>query len=304
MIELLHRNNLDMIAYTDCVSMQSVSLLYAQPWYLDAVTDSNWYAVVSAAPNGGYAWVLPFFSFRKWAGIGASVAANPLLVQQCGPWGHFSDDDIFSAFVLIRDTFGTGSIALSQEVLLSRHLYDSLIANSFSVSFRINQQIVFSDSTASVFDGLNKTRKKHWRRGSAIFFNSFSSSSACLDAFLKCKGLSSLGLKNKHVRLLQALISSLDCRGLLHKHYYTINGMPQLCLLLAEYGDGIVSLLGGPVNDGASLFLQDVAIVAELELLLLSGKSVFDFEGSNIPGVAAYNATFGAVSFPYIQISW
>lgn len=304
MIELLHRNSLDMIAYTDCVSMQSVSLLYAQPWYLDAVTDSNWYAVVGNSTNSGYSWVLPFFTFRKWAGIGASVAANPLLVQQCGPWGQFSDEDIVSALLLIRSTFNTGSIALSQEVVLSSSLYDSLLAKSFSVSFRINQQIVFPNDTSPVFDGLNKTRKKHWRRGSAISFNSSSDSAACLDAFLKSKGLNSLGLKSKHVRLLHAIITSLNERGLLHTHYYTINGISQLCLLLAEYGNGVISLLGGPVNEGASLFLQDVAIVTELELLLLSGKSVFDFEGSNIPGVAAYNATFGAVSFPYIQISW
>jgi hypothetical protein len=298
-MKLLHCSDIDITKYTACVSGQAVSLLYAQPWYLDAVTNRNWWCVI----EDNYQWVLPFGSFRKWAGLGSAVAANPLLVQQSGPWGVYTLADVDAAMSLIASRFSHGQISLSQSFYESFGSKFSLPLR-FKISLRVNQQVFLPSDSSAVVSCLNDTRRKHFRRGSKVNFTISLNAHDCANSFLRLKGLKALGLKAKHVPVIKELVSVLSSHNLLSTHFYWVDDAPQLCLLLADWGEGVISLLGGPVNNGASLYLQDVAILAEMKRLVVAGKTVFDFEGSNLPGVAAYNRSFGAVSFAYPQISW
>jgi len=302
-MKLLHSSDIDRKKYTDCVQGQSVHLLYAQPWYLDAVTKNNWWAVVGLSTDGRYKFVLPFHRFRKWKGFGPSVDANPLLVQQCGPWGQFDTEELVAAIKLIKRNSSYGYLGLSQEVSNQIFPIYEQIAG-LAIRSRVNQQVIMPVDNESLLNSFITTRKKHLRRGRKVEIEQSENANECVSEFLKFKGLDSIGLKPNHVPLIQNLMTELSKRGLAHTHHYKVDGVSQLCLVLAQWGEGVISLLGGPVNDGASMFLQDVALFSEMEILINRGGKVFDFEGSNLDGVQKYNSSFGAQIFEYPMICW
>jgi hypothetical protein len=86
-LKYYHHRSIDKIRWDQCISRSKNGLIYALSWYLDAVTEEKWDALIS----DDFEWVMPL-PLKKKAGI--TYLPTPAFVQQLGIFGPgpFSTD--------------------------------------------------------------------------------------------------------------------------------------------------------------------------------------------------------------------
>lgn len=282
-LQLLPSDKIDKKKWDECLNNSSGPLIYASSAYLDHMAD-NWDGIVAE----DYAFIMPIPWRRKF---GVRYCYKVPFIQQLGVFGKkVEDDDMKSCVELMFKSFKYGDYSFNY-----RNKFDSgnrrsnymlsLASNYRSTSFFYSENLKANLSKAAknlleyqpgnVDDAINLFRELYTDRIPGITTHDY-------DRFYRlCK------LKESQNNLIVRKISS----G---------NNILSLVLLMKDKFR-LYNLIPCTTQNGrnarAGHFLYD-SLIKEYSQTGL----IFDFEGSDIPGVKHFYKSFGAIEQPYTQI--
>lgn len=281
-MKIIHLQNkeIDRSQWDNCIAMSQNQLSYAFSWYLDVVSP-NWEALVSA----DFLYVMPLPVKCKF---GIRYIVQPILCQQLGVFStHKISEEIVAAFIK-KIPYHSYAFNLNEK---NAHPNFSRLPN-----FILNLNQSYSD----IYSSYSKNTCRNIERASKLN--------------LKVKiDLSVLDFyefyyhdEREHKPVNKLLVKQLIEKGVeknLIKIYGIYSAENQLisavCMLISA--DRISYLLPISNEEGkassAMFLLIDKIIKTEAEKDLL-----FDFEGSQIEGIARFNKGFGAKNQPYYTI--
>lgn len=281
-IRYLQHHQIDADRWDKAIDTAENGLIYAYSWYLDVVTDKNWDALVLE----DYSLIMPLPHNRKLFRL--FQVYQPILSQQLGVFGNNISEATYFAFLEhIPSKFRLINMQVSH--LLSAHKsrtnltlplskpYDELMKN-FSSSLRKNlrkcKEYRFSET-----DDVSQLIQFYAEQLEAkVHFGA--------QNYLKAKCLFEQVLeKNKgHIYEVKLGTALVACGMFLHSNQRIIN----------VFG----ASSSKPDHRNGMAFMM-----AEVMHLHAGSNVVFDFEGSDIPGVKKFFESFGAKNQPYSSYS-
>lgn len=287
-IQFLTRMQINIAKWDNCIDKASNGLIYSFSFYLDALCD-NWDAFVF----GDYEAVMPL-PWRKKIGIKYLYA--PPFVQQLGITGNHGIINNVELFQKIKKLFLYGDIFFNYSHSLSAptpikktnfiinlnqpynelalHYSNVLKKNlktasrtEFTISTNISHQIIIE-----IFQ--NKYQKRIHNVNKADFRNF---SNLC-DLLLSQNMLETRTIENKEKEILATVLLLKDKKRI----YNIINS---------------ITAVGRKVMANHVLFNKILKEFSETNIL-------FDFEGSDLPGVKEFYEYFGPVNQPYFHFHY
>ena len=282
-LQLLPSHKIDKQKWDDCLKESSNPFIYASSVYLDYMAD-NWDGII----GDDYNIIMPV-PWRKKFGI--QYTYHVPFVQQLGVFGkEFKQDDINNCIRLMLQNFKYGDYSLNFMNSLksgkqSNNYMLSLASNYRSTSFFYSDKLK-ADLTKAASNSLEYI-KATADEVINLFQQLYTEKIPSLDAgsYTKLRDLSAI--KDKESNLITRKIvvgNKVVAAGLLLKDKFRIYN-----LISCTTPEGRVMHAGH--------FLYD-SLIKEFSQTGL----IFDFEGSDIPGVEHFFKSFGAINQPYTKI--
>jgi len=295
LIRYLTHIEIDKSKWNQCIDKATNKLIYAYSTYLDAMAD-QWDAIVM----GDYEIVMPL-TWRKKFGI--KYLYQPAFVQQLG---LFSNRDIDNAIVeafleLAYCKFQFAEINLNfqqSEFNFNKKLITSKKNNFISV--------VSPSKAVSLFESdsyLRKRLNKASRNDLMYLTEESINSSLLLYQNLyrkKIKSLTDFDFK-KFTELCKKfqIENKIIIRKVVSKHN---NEVLALALLLNDK-HRLYNIISCVTHTGKKL-LANYFLYNEILKENLIGELIFDFEGSDLPGVADFYKKMSTQNQQYISVKW
>jgi hypothetical protein len=291
-IILLKRGQIDGRAWDDCVDNSPQAQPYARSWYLDLIAP-GWKALVQKDGEGGYQAVLPLPWRRKWR-IGRPQVVPPLFSQQLGVFGSCPDPAVW--LDLARAQF--------RQIRINWHAGDDPKAPGFQASPRLNMTLPLGRDMEEIRQGYNSNTKRNLKKAQNagwVLDHEFHEPEF-MNSLIQNQGPKIEGVGRQDYELVGKIIhQALELRegsylaarnpaGELGAAVFTLSGSRGPCYMF-----GTSSESGR--KDAAMPLLFDNLFEHHL------GQERFDFEGSQIPGLARFYKGFGALEETYWQLA-
>lgn len=263
---------------------------YGLSWYLDAVADS-WDAIVL----GNYDWVMPLPFTLKF---GVKMYSQPPFCQQLGPFGKTKPSQkIIKLFVE----------ALPLNALrLSLNFSEDLILNTPSLKFleRTNQLLEIEKPLDEIELNFNRSVRRNIKSGQEKMTGLEEIFDPQLVIEFYQKNLDKkVKLKEKDYKKALTLFEAARANNMMQFYQIRSKDNDEVTARGAFLiGPNRVynlfsSSLNDKINKGAASYLIYLVIEA-----FAGKKKYFDFEGSSIPSIQKYFASFGAISKTYQRL--
>jgi hypothetical protein len=278
-ISYLENKEIDYAKWDFCLSESSNRLVYANSWYLDLVCD-DWDALVL----NDYEAVMPLPKRKKW---GIQYVYQPFFCQQLGIFSNQSGLDVDVFLEAIPKHFKYVELNISQD----------LNSKSFTIKKNINQELDLNCSTGERRINYSNSHLKNRKKGEKYGLE-------CVEdvkvlGFLEDKKR----LANNHMTSFQfGLQKKIMTKSIQMGFGHIFSAVKNekvyaSCFLLKE--SNRLTLLSDYCipkgrKVGAYFYLLD-AVFSKFEKMDIC----FDFEGSNLGGVAKRNEGFGAREVMY-----
>lgn len=272
-MRILPHNEIDCELWDALVATQEKGP-YDYSWYLDAVT-SHWYVYVDEDYSKGFA-----FAASKRLGV-QNVTIAPF-VREHQFYGEWNSSEIEAAFYLIQLHFKGGvhqsdknigkkerTYQIVRELKLDNHAKRN-IQKAIKNGISVRETSDFETSLHVVLTSLE--RKMH-------DFNN--------EKQIILKRLIRILALNKRLITLEIV-----------KEEQVIGG-----LFFFKGKERNVYLKGGATEEGKKLGGMYLAMAFQIEETLAQGK-LFDFDGSEVPGVKRFNQYFNTEDETYYQYAW
>lgn len=278
MIQTIAHYQIDFAQYDACLAQDPHRRLYAQSFYLNLVAKSSWKILVL----NDYEAVMPI-PFQKILGI--SVVSQPVFCQQLGIFGANMTEEVEKKF----------QQKLAKKIVRGYNLPCTQVPTDspFQLSQKRNQTLDLSKPYNQLFAAYSGSKKKDLRRGKnaawttqpvvefenmlALFATEFPTiyQGKTLQIFREILQT----FQQKQALLVQAVLSqSQQIMG-----YVVLLQDGNRWVQIAQVKDKKIQ------ENGCMTFLLDSVIQR-----FTNTQTILDFEGSSIPGVAKFNAGFGA----------
>lgn len=292
-IRFLHNYEIDKHKWDECIQSSPNGLIYARSFYLDNIC-TGWKAITGE----NYEWVLPITHKTKF---GISYLYQPPFTQQLGV---FAKPDIIVPFEEILQW-------LKQhfkfwEINWNYATDTSFVTRPVQITAATNFILNLSNEYESIAANYHTILIKNLKRSKRfqLVYNKTEDYNKCIDLYRKY-----YGSRISHVKL-------TDYKGFRNICYYALlhkmiqcrevvdnEGELLATVLLLSDGKRLYNLMNVTTEAGkkaeANHFLLD-AVIREF-----SGKELlFDFEGSDLPGVKTFYQYFGAVDEQYYMIKY
>lgn len=291
MITYIEHNQLDTEKWDACVKKDVSGLFYGYSWYLDMLTD-EWDALV----YNDYEAVFPIIKAKKF---GINYLYRPYGTQQLGVFSQIEQTpELINAFI----TAIPGQFRYVDVFLNEANPVDLL--NARWLTRNVNYELNLNRSYKEIYEGYSKQTlrnlakaKKHHHR---IF--EYDSPEQLVELFKANKGkeVDTLTEANysKILHIMHVLLHKR--RGYLWTIYDEHNTI--ICgAFFVEMGGRIV-LLFSAADKVARQQQAMTYLLDELFIARAGDQIIFDFEGSNIPGLARFYAGFGAIEKTYYNL--
>ncbi len=281
MIKLIKQQHLDSEKWDKCVKQDPSGHFYAFHWYLDMIS-KYWDALV----YGDYEWVMPLVYKKKWGVI--PYLYRPYGVQQLG---------IFGKEPVTADITGVFLNAIPK-TYLHKDLYFN-VGNVFPKDIRHNTrrtyEISLSQSYQSIYNNYSSQIKRNLKKADKVGLNVFENDTpdTLVLLFKRNKG-GEVGLSDWHYDRIKQIMYTLIYRkmGVVWSVHDERNSPVAACFI-AYTSKRMVFLFSGQEpygkDNGAMTKLIDNALMWGAER-----GGVFDFEGSDIPGLERFYKSFGS----------
>lgn len=284
----LTRKEINTELWNDKVKTLRGGKIYWQDWYLDAVTDGKWDAVVAK----DYRWIWPLPYNRKLFGF--KQVYQPVLSQQLGPLGKM-DGEVYHQ--VLRK--------LKRKYLRFNQQGPFLSVDIAGMHPRTNMELDLSGPYTEIFKGYGRGLKQNIRRTESMNLSVRNSSD--LDGLMQLteKQLGKkANLKPIDIqRIRQLLKTGLENKaGAIYEVYSPENELLNSSYFFKDHRS-IYNIYGASTDLGpkyyAMPFLLDFLIKKHAETPM-----TLDFEGSDIPGVAKFFRSFGPRKYLYYQLKF
>jgi len=285
MIKFLEHNQIDFQKWDDCLNKCNNNNIYAQSWYLNLVC-KKWNALVLE----DYRAVMPLNHRTKW---GIFTIRQPMFSQQLGLFSQNSEIDV-DVFI---------SAIPKMYLYINFNLNSQNSNSSFSFKKNINHELFIDSDKSKIITKYSKSVQKNI---SKALNNSILISPKAETAEQFCQQKKELGksymneqLNNIHYKLINYCL--INNKGKIFSAQY--NGLI-CCSIFISIFKNRLTLHSSYCNEigkrnGAFFFLLNY--IFNLEEY---NNFTFDFEGSNLSGVANRNLGFGAKETYYQSIKF
>jgi len=284
-------HSIDKIRWDQSIGKSVNGLVYALSWYLDAVTEEKWDALIS----DDFQWLMPL-PLKKKAGF--VYLPTPPFVQQLGIFGpgpftseitnHFCKH--ISANVRYTDY----------------HLNHANLAGSlqgFSQVERTNLILNMPADRSKLIELFNENTVRNIRKAekSAIRLSTGSIRNM-ISLFIQAKGADVPHWTAATYNTLERLYNMCMMRKSgVTLGAYNLSGEMIAGAFLLEWKGRATFIFSGNSAQGKETGAL-TALIYKYMMEAPKGVSVFDFEGSDNPGLARYYSGFGAIPANYLHL--
>lgn len=294
MIKYIPHSEIDKEQWDACLDRAGNGFIYAYSWYLDIVSP-GWDALLL----GNYHAIMPLTLNEKWR---IKYLYPPLFTQQLGIISsEIISSELTKKFInAIPEKFSYININLNE--------FNEISGNSkLIVRKGNNHEIDLADSFEKLYVSFNRNCKRNINKAAACDLNIRTDLSANsfvkfirenLDQNLKM-------LNSKDYTVLETLINNLLSKnaGEISGAYTARGELCGVALFLITAKRCIFSICASS-ESGKQRQAMYLIVSNQIKKYAGSGK-IFDFSGSNIPGIAYFNSTFGSIikNYPNITIN-
>lgn len=278
---IVSRADLDLRRWNDMCLKEEGDSLYNQAWFLDAMTQKSWSAIVM----DDYVAALPFYRKKKWF---ISYVVPPLLCQRMAIMGKADDTQ--------RRLLYERLLQQGCKVVVSS---DDQVPEGFTVGKKVNHIVSLSGS----YDEISQKFNRNTRRNLNDFMQSGLTLEAYDDVKLVCQFLAKhdqTGLIARYIKNFEDLMVTSMQQGCGHILVSLFEEALVSVGFYIEWQSRIYFLLCASDATGKKYSATYAIIDAILQKYAGAGL-IFDFTGSGIPGVARRNEGFGAITETYWQ---
>lgn len=287
-IKYLSRPEIDSERWDHCVRGSGNGVMYALSYYLDHVT-RNWGAVVL----NDYQSVMPVAWNRKWW---ISYVYDAPFVQRLGIFGEPIDEDTKKIFLkTVTDRFPYVDACFDFAV----DHYDVGVRKRNNFLIQLNQS--YADIKSGYTDECRSNIRKAVARGCS--FDKEVPVAEVIALYRKVYGHFHTSLKSREYRQLEKLSAEAAVRGQLRSSGVRLAATGELIFgaLLFNCGKRLYYLLAAPTAAGRKARAAYYYIDQLMQRYCGTGL-IFDFEGSDVPDVAAFYRRFGPETERYYHL--
>ena len=285
-IDIIPSHQINKTKWDNCVANSSNGLIYAYSYYLDAMAN-EWYGLVI----DDYETILPIAVKKKF---GFTYSYMPAFVQQLGFIGNglFNDDEIAKA-IMSFVKYGSPYLNFSNIEFATKHNCPQL--NNYIINLNNSYETIKGNYKKTIDYSLAKAAKAQLQ---------YVKDADIINAVTLYKSYNQQNMQHTNdadYANMQQLLLQLNQNNqvTIRKAVNSNNDLLSIVLLLKD-NKRYYNLINYTTQEGrkteANYFLYD-SILKELS----SQPMLFDFEGSDLPGVKAFYEKFGAVNQPYFH---
>ena len=291
MISLVKHSNIDTTKWDECVRQDANKLFYGLSWYLDILVN-EWDALVL----NDYEAVFPIISNQKFL---VNYLYRPYGVQQLGVFSKIQQTpELIQKFVesipkkyKFVDVFLNVSNPIG--LLNANHLKPN---TNFEINLNRSYQQIYESYNKRTIRNLNKAKKHHHR----IFEND--SPDQLINLFQENRGRKVDTLSETNYATMRQVMYVM-----LHKHrgyIWTIYDEHNTIIAGAFFVEimGRIVFLFSATNDVGKKQHAMTYLLDELFIARAGDQIIFDFEGSNLKGLAEFYRGFGAQENTYYNL--
>jgi hypothetical protein len=298
MIQLLSHQEIDVAQWEACLASCNHSLVYAHAWYLNIVTKNSWQALVEVK-DGKYVSVLPV-AVKKW--IGQKQVYQPLFMQQLGLFTtpeskHTSVEEYLS---LLGQHFPT----VQYQMPLPSG-FTMTVLEGWEMRPRPNYELSLATSYETIYQGYSQNLKRSLKKAAQAGLQPelVSSPAAVIQLFTQTKGRELPSLQSRHYAMLKKLTTEAQKHGVGEVWEIRQAGELLTGAIILREARRIIFLFGASSAQGRKLGAMGFLLNHLIEQAS-NQDMVFDFEGSEVPGVANFYTGFGAEPVSYLSLSF
>ena len=294
MIVYYPHKDIDKKKWDDCIEQSVNELIYAYSWYLDVVVP-GWDALVL----DDYEAVMPL-TWRQRTGI--RYLFPPLYTKQLGIFSKRvpSKETTIRFLDSLTDRFKFIQIHLNEyNHIDTKSRYYFRMNNNFEIDLTPSYEKLYEHYNRNCRRNIKKAKKCSLVIRQDITAHSFTN-------FIKSNledRLKQLGKKDYHllITLIEKLITKQAAE--LYGSYLTDGTLCGVALFLIT-AHRCIFLVCASSEQGKQCQTMYLLVDHQIKKYAGSGK-IFDFSGSNIPGIAYFNSTFGAYvkKYPTVVIN-
>ncbi len=278
LVRRLSRREIDDDKWNRAVAGDAAPLPYGLSWWLDIVTRGRWDGLVL----DDYRAVLPLTYRFKVGTLG--VIAPPPFCQQQGPFGQYAEEELPELLSAVSRS------------LFSPTLHLRLPPGSGT---RINQELSLGRAYERTFARYSRSLRKRlrWAKPAAL---SDCPPELVIRLYREQLG-EKTGLTTRHYEVMEALMAACAERNL--GGCYRLDDADGLLAagFFPTFAGRTINLFAAPTRHGRTEMGMARLLDSIIERDTGPGR-IFDFEGSNVAGVHAFFASFGAEDVGYEKV--
>lgn len=292
-IVLLRRHEIDDVLWDKAVDQSQKHLPYAYTWYLDQVSRKQWSALV----ENDYERVMPLVWNRKLFGI--KQIYQPILTQQLGVFGQEVEQGHYDTFFrYIPNTFWRMNMGLNK-------LLDPKSKLKNNITTKINLVLHLNQPYENIQSGYSKSLKKRIKKAAQHQVVIESKNIDQLISIYKTNLSQKVRLEDKHYQTIAGVIKEAVNRerGKIYEVRDLEDGNRVCCMgFFLETTTRIINVFGASTSHGKDKYSMHLMLDQVIKTHA-GEKEIFDFEGSEIPGVATFFRSFGSIeeNFSFFQ---
>jgi len=286
MVQIIPSNQIDKAKWDACVANNSNGLIYATTAFLNAMA-KEWKGIVI----NDYETIFPLCIKQKF---GIEYLYTPPFIQQLGFIGNneLVNKNVIAA---IFEKVKYGSVNLNFSNINFNALQQCKVHNNYVIDLNQNYQQTKAKYKKSIDYSLSKASKQNLRYSKEISFET------AVENYKKYnkEALQHVGLVDyNNLEKLLAILQQEE-KVIVRKVVNDTSEILSIAVLLKD-NKRFYNLINYTNNEGrqaeANYFLYDNILEEFAEKPML-----FDFEGSDLPGVKNFYEKFGAVNEPYFH---
>jgi len=288
-IQLLNREKINDQWWKERIAAASCPMVYANSWYLDTVADGQW-AALHCTDTGA---VMPF-AWKKRLRV-FQQGYQPAFTQQLGVFGESPDADLIARF-----THSLPGNMLLFSTHFNEHTHPPQSGIGVWKSY-LNLVLPLDRSVEELRKGYSKSLRKRIRRGREALKVERSKDPALVSRYFHRQMESKVQMGAHNYALINRIMEvALERNSGVILLARDDNGDVQgACFFLIGFGR-IINLFGSSdTNTNAMQLMLDEVISS-----YANSDYVFDFEGSEIPGVANFFRSFGSEERYYYRYDY
>jgi hypothetical protein len=291
MIRHITQQDVDIKKWDDCIKTDVSGLFYGYSWYLDMLT-VTWDALVL----DDYQAVMPLVHNRK---LGFSYLFRPYGVQQLGVFSKIPQTpQLIQQFIdAIPASYSYVNVFLNVANPVNESMSYKLLANrNFELDLNRSYRTIYEAYSTRTKRNLKKAKQYKHR----VF--EYDSPDQLITLFRQNRGAQINTLSESNYQTIRQVMYVMlhKRRGYLWTVYNEANTIIAGAFFV-ETGNRIVLLFSATHEEGrkshAMTYLLD-----ELFIARAGDQVIFDFEGSNIKGLAEFYGGFGAEETTYYNL--